>query len=622
MNQLPLFRPVSTWKPPALSSLPSWAGARRIAVDIETCDPSLKEFGPGPRRNGYIAGVSFAIEDGPAYYLPIRHSEDNLDRDAALAYLRDQAKAFRGDVVGANLAYDLDFLTAEGVNFPLAVFRDVQIADVLIHELQDSYSLHNIALRRGVKGKDEELLRSAAEMYGVDAKAGLYALPGRFVADYAVQDVRLPLELLKLQEKDLSDQNLFGIWNLESKLIPVLNRMRSRGVRVDEQRLEGVEQWSLGEERLALEKVEHLCGVRVEVGTIWQAKVLAVVLNKIGISVGKTKTGKPNIDKDILDGIDHPVADALAWARKVNKLRTTFAKSVRNHLVRGRIHCVLNQMAREGEGDSGVRGARYGRLSSEHPNLQQQPARDEFAARWRSIYVPEEGAIWSSNDYSQQEPRMVTHYAVKAGCTRAEAAANRYRNDPTTDNHQMMADLTGLPRKQAKNIYLGLCYGMGGAKLSDELGLPTKLIQNRQGRWVRVAGDEAQAVLDKFNSEAPFVKDLANRCSELAQRRGYITTILGRRCHFPKDSEGNYDWTHKALNRLIQGSSADQTKAAMVACDDAGFWLQLQVHDELDQSVASKKEADDIAAVMRDCVPMEVPSRVDVEVGPSWGEAA
>ena len=620
--QLPLFKPSSAWTPPALSTLPAWRGAKRVGLDIETCDPHLKELGPGPRRNGFITGISFAIEDGPAAYLPVQHVEDNLPREASFAYIQEQLKGFSGEIVGANLSYDLDFLLHAGFKFsPTTVFRDIQLAAPLINELEESFSLDNIAKRLGLKGKDEEQLRVAAEAYGVNPKSEMYKLPARFVADYAVQDVRLPLAVLRLQEKQLAEQGLGSIFDLESRCLPVLAAMRQRGVAISEKKLDEVEAWARAQEKEALATVKHLTGIEVPLGAIMNAKILETVLNKLGYTVGRTKTGKPNIDASVLGALDHPAADALAWARKVNKLRTTFGASIRDHWAKGRIHCVFNQMARAGDDDLGVKGARYGRLSSEHPNLQQQPARDEFAKFWRSIYVPDEGGLWASCDYSQQEPRLTTHYAVKAKCTRAVAAADKYRNDPKADNHQVMADLTGLPRKQAKNIYLGLCYGMGGAKLAKSLELPTQIITNYKGRRMEVAGEEAQKILDKFNAEAPFVGELAKKCQELAERRGYITTLLGRRCHFPRDAAGNFDWCHKSLNRLIQGSAADQTKAAMVAADAAGFKLQLQVHDELDLTVNSREEAERLGEIMKNCVTLEVPSRVDVEVGPSWGEA-
>jgi len=128
-------------------------------------------------------------------------------------------------------------------------------------------------------------------------------------------------------------------------------------------------------------------------------------------------------------------------------------------------------------------------------------------------------------------------------------------------------------------------------------------------------------VLDQFNQKAPYVRSLAKLCEARAKDRGYLTTILGRRCRFPEVG-GQYDWCHKALNRLIQGGSADQTKAAMVAADDAGFELSLQVHDELDLTVAKKEDALSLAEIMSNIVPLKVPSKVDVELGPSWGEIA
>ncbi len=604
-----------------MSQLPSWQYARRVCVDLETYDPSLKELGPGPRRNGYTCGIAFAIEDGPDAYLPIRHAEDNLPVDQVFRYLQDQAKDFRGEIVGTNLSYDLDFLQEEGVWFGEATFRDVQIAEPLIDELRTSYALRALAEHYELPGKDEQILRAAAQEYGVDPKTGMNALPGRFVAPYGLQDVRLPLKIYEKQRPLLAQQNLDNIFNLECQLQPVLVKMRARGVRIDLDALQRVEDWARDQEIEALQRVKVLTGVTVPLGGVWQATIMAQVLQAIGFKVGKTRTGKPNIDKFVLDSIDHPAAEAAAWARKVNKLRTTFAASIRDHIVGDRIHCVFNQLARENDDDSGIKGARYGRLSSEHPNLQQQPSKDEFASRWRSIYVPDgEGTLWASPDYSQQEPRMVTHFAVKAGCSRAREMAQRYRTDPKVDNHQAMADLTGLERKYAKIIYLGLCYGMGGAKLADSLGLPTQIIETRDKRLIRVAGEDAQKILDQFHAEAPFIKELADKCKAKAAQRGYITTILGRRCHFPKDGEGNYDWTHKALNRLIQGSSADQTKKAMVMADAAGFGLQMQVHDELGLTVADRAAAEGVAEIMRTCVPLEVPSRVDVEVGASWGE--
>lgn len=636
--QLPMFTPTSDWKPPKVSELPSWANAKRVGIDLETKDPHLKALGPGAlRSDSHIAGISFAIEDGPAFYLPIRHLEGgNLPVDSVMAYLKDQAKCFKGLLCGANLSYDLAFLASEGIWFHNARrFRDTLIADPLINELHNSYSLQAVAERWGLPGKDEELLRRAAQDYKIDPKSEMWKLPSKFVGPYATQDAVLPLQLLRKQERVIDDQELWGVYDLESDVLPVLVKMHMRGVLIDQDKLEFIESKTLAEEAAALQEVYRQTGVRIAVGDVWKAEVLKPAVEAMGLSVGKTQTGKPNIDKHILAAIEHPAGAFLQRARDVNKLRTTFADSIRRYMINGRIHCHFNQLARD-DGQGGVKGAKYGRLSSNNPNIQQQPSRGEFAGLWRSIYLPEPGMLWACNDYSQQEPRMLTHFAELTNCRGAFEAAERYRTDPTTDNHDMMTNLVhginrgdvpdsefNQKRKYCKDIFLGLCYSMGGAKLCREIGLPTKIItveRNGQKKNIEVAGDEGQAILDKFNGGVPYVRQMAKKTEDMAKKRGYLKTLSGRRCHFPTDDYGNFDWTHKALNRLIQGSSGDQTKAAMVAVDKAGYEIQLQVHDELDQSVENPEQAEEIAEIMRTCLPLQVPSKVDVEIGPNWGE--
>lgn len=645
--QLPLWAPESEWRPPELSELPSWSGVKRISIDTETRDPHLKQLGIGVRRDGHVVGVSFAIEDGPKFYLPFRHEGgDNLPEEAVLRYLRENAKRFDGYLVGANISYDLDYLLEEGVDFSsMTRIRDVQIADPLIYELHKSFSLQNIANRWDLPGKSEDLLNEAAKAFGVGAKDGMWKLPARYVGLYAEDDADLPLKILRKQERVIDEQDLWGIYDLESDVIPVLVRMRRRGVRVNMEKLAKIEEWTLEQEREALEIVKRATGFAIGVGNVWKAAAIAPALEQIGVRLHKTSTGQPSIDKELLSTIDHPVAKAIAWARKTNKLRTTFAESVRRYQINGRIHCSFNQIAMETEGGD-QKGARYGRLSCVEPNLQQQPARDEFASMWRSIYEPEEGALWSCNDYSQQEPRWTTHFAAVTDLPKAREAAVAYHENPDLDNHQFMADLTELPRKHAKQIYLGLCYGEGGAKLCRELGLPTRwALSSGRGRERRIqyfnsrdevlqakrelpeggfvweaAGEEGQRILDTFDDRAPFIRKLAKNVERRAKQRGFITTVMGRRLHFPENNDGTFDWTHKALNRLIQGSSADQTKKAIVEIDRAGHHLMLQVHDETDNSVGSEREAREIGTIMQDVLQAEVPFKVDTEIGPNWGE--
>jgi DNA polymerase I-like protein with 3'-5' exonuclease and polymerase domains len=247
---------------------------------------------------------------------------------------------------------------------------------------------------------------------------------------------------------------------------------------------------------------------------------------------------------------------------------------------------------------------------------------------WRSVYRPDEGAEWASLDFSQQEPKWLIHWAVLTGARHLGQAAfeaavkarDAFRADPSTDSYDAFSKFTGLKRKDAKEVYLGRVYGMGGAKMSRKLGLETQWIE-RRGRRMEVAGDEAQGVIDRFDNGVPYAQAMAKLCEAQAKRMGFVRTYTGRRCRFPQDEGGNYDFTHKALNRLIQGSSACQVKETMVAIARAGHQLQLQVHDELDLSVRDSDEAREIAKIMVEAVPLELPMKVDVELGLSWGES-
>jgi len=360
---------------------------------------------------------------------------------------------------------------------------------------------------------------------------------------------------------------------------------------------------------------------------------------------------------------EHPVVRFIERARKINKLRNTFVASVRKHMINGRIHCTFNQlrMAKEEGGlDSDEsQGAAFGRLSCQSPNLQQQPAREDYSAMWRAIYLPEEGQLWASNDFSSQEPRMAIHVACRARSTLGQeawetaiAARDTFRRNPRTDNHAMTGEMiygrppTKIERSHAKTVFLGLCYGMGGAKLCKQIGLPTRWVVRNLGlTWeermqvfeygtpeadalikqgqqpYEAAGEEGQRFLELFDKKVPYVKKLAKAVESKAKRIGEVKTYLGRLCHFPQDQYGNFEWTHKALNRVIQGSGADQTKKAMLDLDAAGFDIMIQVHDEIAMSVNHKAEAEEAARIMEHTIELEVPTVVDVEIGESWGHS-
>lgn len=633
------FPPAAAWRPPAVCSLPRWAGAARVAVDTETRDPLLRELGPGVRRGAQIVGVSFAIDGGPpASYLPIGHEAgDNLPADLVLAYLREQAREFTGEIVGLNLPYDLDFLAQAGVVFRRARrFRDVGVAAVLINELHRSYSLESIAQRLGLPGKEERGLREAVAAYCLRGKVDLWRLPARYVGPYAEADAALPLTILRMQEAEIERQDLGQIWDLESRVLPVALKIRRRGVRIDFDALDRIERWAAEQEADFLTRVRGATGVDIPPADLLKKELTARALEAVGCRLPNTPTGQPKTDARTLGAVDHDVGRWLVRAKKFHKMRVDFAGSIRRHAVGGRIHATFRQLVGSTDDGTGTEGAAFGRFSSVDPNLQQQysPEKEpEISARWREIFLPEDGARWAAADFSAQEPRMLVHYAEICGARGGREMADRYRGDPFLDLHQAAADLCGIPRKPAKIILLGLCYGMGGGKLCASLGYPTELwIPPGDSRAVVVAGDQGKALLRRFDEMVPFAREMANRAKAVAESRGWIRTLGGRVCHFPplgaKDGfnwmedgkpSGGFDWAHKALNRIIQGGSADQGKEALVAADDAGIFVQIPVHDELDGSVADDREAENLGNLMANAVRLRVPSVVDVETGGSWG---
>lgn len=651
--------PESNWRAPDLSSLPSWEGQKYVSIDTEFEDPTLSDLGLGARRGVKVAGYSFAFLDGRKYYVPLRHPEGNVDVEQGCRYLRDEAKNYNGRILGANLSTELDLFTYEptgAILFPqVEMFQDVQMLDALIYELHFQYNLEIICQRRCIPGKNEDLLRQAVEAFGYAAKGKTWKkhiakLPARFIGPYAEDDALRPLELLPLLQKDIDEQGLQQVVDIESKLIPICLKLKQRGVLIDQDHLAKVELWAHQQESEALEQIKHLTGIRIPDGMTMTTRICAPAFEAAGVELPKTynnKTGRwdYSIDKEFLSGCEHPIAKKLRWARKMGKLYGTFVTSIRDHMTNGRIHCTFRQIV--GSTDTNEEsGAAYGRFSCVDPNLQQQPSDPEYGEFWRAIYIPEPGSIWGCLDYAAQEPRWTTHHAARLGLPGAAAAAAEYRNNPKVDPHALMAAITGLPRKPSKIIFLGLCYGEGGAKLCGQLGLPTRWCvryresgaveyyetkaQARKARlgydgeasFYEVAGEEGQKILDKFKHNAPFVPELAKLADRQAKKIGKINLLGGRVVHFPQKENGEYDFTYKALNRKIQGDSGMQMKLSMIEIDRLmpDTYIQLIVHDECDGSFQDIWEMKKCAKIMREVAgDTHVPFRIDIETGANWG---
>ena len=614
--QVPLIEPETDWCPPV--SFPDLTDQKEIAIDLETCDPWLKTHGPGWafKDRGYIIGIAVATSGWKGYF-PIKHTMGpNLDEQVVRRWLQKQLDAPNAKIFH-NAQYDVGWLKAEGYTINGEI-HDTMMAAPLLNENEYSYSLNSIGKEYLGEEKDESLLIEAAQAWGVDPKAEMYKLSPNFVGQYAEQDADLTYRLWQILKKGIEEDDISDIYTTERKLLPVLIDMRMKGVRIDIERAQQVKKELLKKEQSIVKEIKRWYGLEPD---LWAAQSLSQVFDRAGLQYPTTpKTQAPSFVASWLENHDHKLPLAIAQARKLNKARTTFIdKMIMGHLVDGRIHAELHPL----RSDSG--GTVTGRFSGSNPNLQQVPARDPMIGSLiRSLFIPEEGKHWGCFDYSQQEPRLTVHYSVLTQQDGAEEAAKEYE-DKNADFHQIVADMANISRKEAKTINLGLSYGMGKDKLVEQLG---------------ISKEEAELLFDQYHERVPFIRGLRDSASRMGANRGYVKTLLGRKCRFnlyepfderktplPLDQATEEyggrlkrSYTYKAMNRLIQGSAADMTKKAMLDLYEEGVLAHTQVHDELNISVTDKKEVEKISEIMRDCVELKVPNIVDAEIGSSWGD--
>jgi len=609
-----IYKPQTEWVPP--ESFPDLSKYDEIAIDLETKDPDLKNTGSGSvTGKGHIVGIAVAVQDWSGYY-PIRHEGGgNMDHGAVTRWLQDVLKT-PADKIFHNAMYDVCFLRAERYEIQGRIV-DTMIAGSLVDENRFRYDLGSLGRDYVGIGKNEAVLKETAELWGIDPKSEMYKLPAMYVGEYAEQDAVLTLKLWQEMKKEIISQDIEDIFNLETELFPCLVDMRFLGVRVDLDAAHTLKEDLMAEEKQCLEKVWKETGVDVQ---IWAARSIEKVFLHQGLPYDKTaKTQAPSFTKNFLQNHSNELVKLIARAREINKAHTTFIDTILKHEHNGRIHAEINQI----RSDQG--GTVTGRFSYNNPNLQQIPARNkDLGPRIRSLFIPEAGMTWGCFDYSQQEPRLVTHYAALDGFHGVGEVLDAY-NDGEADFHQIVADMANIPRSQAKTINLGLFYGMGKNKLQAELG---------------ISKDDAEDLFRTYHNKVPFVKMLMESVSRRAQDRGRVRTLLGRLCRFHLWEPNQFGihkalpheaalaehgpgirraFTYKALNKLIQGSAADMTKKAMVELHKEGITPHIQVHDELDISVVNPLEAAKIKDIMESAVELEVPNKVDYESGPNWG---
>ena len=621
MTQKPLFTPLVEWFPP--DDFPDLSKYDEIAIDLETKDPDLKTKGSSSMRGeGDVVGIAIAVKNWAGYY-PIAHeSGPNLERAKVLGWFQDVLKT-KAVKIFHNAIYDLCWIHRLGLTVNGTII-DTMIITSVVDENRFRYDLNSVSSDYTGMSKNESALQDAAKEWGVDPKAEMYKLPAIYVGAYAEKDAEITLALWQELKKEIKFQDLDSIVELETKVLPCILEMKIKGVRINESQVELLEYKLKKEYNEYVKRIKEATGINPEV---WAAKSIESICNKLSIDdFDRTpKTGKPSFTKNYLKnhrGHKHSnILRALASARELDKLCNTFLDSIKNYVYKGRIHADIHQL----RGDFG--GTVTGRLSYSNPNLQQLPNYTKLGMGIRSIFMPEKGHRWGCFDYSQQEPRLVVHYALSTlGTTGVASIAEAYEKGEA-DFHSMVASIADIPRSQAKTINLGLFYGMGKAKLQGQLG---------------ITEDQTKALLDRYHHSVPFVKQLIYKTMDRAQQRGWIRTILGRKCRFEMWEPSTFGmhkpqtfeeaslehgsrniqraFTYKALNKLIQGSAADMTKQAMIDLRKEGLLPMIQLHDELNISFETKQQADRIKEIMEQAVPLKIPNKVDFEDGECWGD--
>ena len=582
------------------------------AIDIETHDPHLKEWGPGSiRKDGYIIGIGcycpeLNIDD---FFTPHDSRIKELLADETIT------KIFHNGV------YDLDWI----MNGPdhLTVkgrCEDTMTRETLLDSYAFSYSLDACCQRRGVVGKNKgETIDEYWRQIGGKGKAveHLKDIPFGIVGKYCRQDCRATYNLFMAQQPLLEKQGLLNANDIECRLYPLLMDMRKNGFRINMSELFRLGDQFQEEYDSGIRELEHTYGFPESTLSLNAARDLYKIWKQEGLPIEYTSTGKPSFAAAVLDDCHHPIAKQIKHLKGLIKTQAFF-----NSWVDLAQDSHLYPSFFPAKRDDG--GTVTGRWSSQNPNLQQVPAReDKHGKEIRSLFIPEEGCLLGAFDYKQIEYRVFTHFASGEG---AEAAQKQFNENPNTDYHQMTIDLMGWGdlgkegRHLAKNLNFGSIYGLGPKSFAVKF--KQNLLHNHPERDPDNLFPVAQSLMNEYFRKVPFVKPTCNKIMEKGQRRGYVKTLSGRRQRMPLDNSA-----YKLINYLIQGSAADLLKKGLVDAWERGVFkvlkLHAQVHDEVVFSIPKTKEGYEACKTLYECMAnayqLKIPLGVDTEIGPDWG---
>jgi DNA polymerase I-like protein with 3'-5' exonuclease and polymerase domains len=616
--------------------LPNLNGVKLFALDTETKDDNLTTLGPGfITRDSYPIGISIATDTGVDAYYPIAHETGNVEFDI-IGCITELVSRPDVEMVGANTRYDLEALWKIGIR-PTCKISDIQVCEALLDENQQSFSLAKIAERRKVGKKrtsliEEELVKQGYIHRGKPDWSKLYKLHPNIVGPYAVSDARLTLDIYLIQLKLLEEEGLRVVADLESELIPILFNMRLKGVAVDINKADEINS------TLGIELEDKLLSIIHETEPVdpFSSNSLGKWVKTMGLVPPKTAKDNDSISNEWLSASNNPHLKAMADYRQGEKIRRDFIEGMLlNNSHRGLLHpqwfSTRGSSFMSGDDSNGTRS---GRIACTDPNLTQIPRRNPtYGPLVRQCFISRKGG-WIKADYETQEPRITVHYAALMGLPGAAEMQQGYIDNPRFDLHQAVTDMINEVREEAiergtgKTINLSLVYGMGLKKLAARLGISVQ---------------QCKTLLEAYHGAVPFVKLILAKCGEIAADRGYVRTILGRRRRFVEWENASYGaawsppeknktlalakWgkirranTYKALNSIVQGSAAEQTKKSIVALYKAGLMPLMQIYDELNfESDDADRDVPIVKDLMENTLPFNVPTLVDIKVGTHWG---
>ena len=578
------------------------AAAGEVALDTETDSPA-------PTR-ARLVGMSFSLVPGEAYYVPVGHdylgAPAQIPKKRALEILRPVLEDAKVRKTGQNVKYDLIVLEREGVRLA-GLDRDTMVLSYLLEPNWGRHGLEKLALHylRETKTPYEEIAGKGKNGLTMDKVAVERAAP------YACQDAALALDLGRVLWDKVRERKLDRLYDeIERPLVSLLARMEVLGVRVDPAVLKAMSKELDGELKRLEKEIHALAGGAFNINSPRQ--LADVLFHKLGLAPARrTRITKGfSTSVDVLEDMAelHPMVGLVLEYRQMAKLKSTYADALPALIdpATGRIHTSYNQTV-----------ASTGRLSSSEPNLQNIPARGPWGTRFRRAFVPDEGHLLLTADYSQIELRVLAHLSGD------ETLIRTFLED--RDVHEETArlvfgDAAGEDaRRRAKIINFSIIYGTSAFSLARELG---------------TSSGEAQKFIDRYFAERPQVREYLDRVVDEARERGYSETLFGRQRQVPElrvpDRNIQQAGRRIALNNPIQGSAADIIKVAMLRAAEAidrkklRTRMILQVHDELVFEVPLKEKAAVeplVREAMEGVAELRVPLKVRLGFGPNWADA-